>query len=668
VRLGYVEILQESVSISATERLDRLKLGAVAIASALLYLPALSNGFVFDDQQMIVFNRSIRSWSFLWESFVRELWWFLDPNHPYSNYYRPLQDVWLGLNYKLFGLNTVGWHAALIILQSIAVCLVFAIASRIAADSWVALGAALLFAALPVHAQAVAWPSAVPIPLSAVFELGAFYLIVGRTTNLSKRALAALLYAGALLTHESAVVFPALLFLYAFLLEPSAMTELDLWTRQRIRRSVLLAAPFIVEAAAYLAVRYLILGFISRPSPVNHMTAAQELLTIPHALAIYAMLLAFPWLAGPAHRLLNVTSPLSLDVYVPLLALTGLGLVFLWAIRKHPHRRLYLFCAMWMIVAVAPVLNLRALFEQAEIQDRYLYMSSVGACVLVADLVVRMVRKSIGARRWAWAAGVMAAAFAVIVLNAATLWRVERFWHDDLSLFSRSIQEFPQAAAWHDNLGVALWHQGHLQWAEREFKRALALKADDWSALLNLGQIHAAMGRTDEGAREMAQGVRLQPNPAPDTYILLAQMYDLTGEHDKAKEMFARAAKLPGGAEAIALSEVQLKLARREDPAGSEATLRRLLPYYGDDPRIWTLLGAALAQQNRPEQALGAFQHALAADLPDPAVHFYAAQMLHRLGRDDEAMGQCKKALEVSPKYSQAQGLIGEIKAKLDRH
>ena len=56
---------------------------------------------------MIIVNRYIGDWSFLWKAFVNDSWWSGPADLPQSHYYRPLQDVWLGLNYQVFGLNPI---------------------------------------------------------------------------------------------------------------------------------------------------------------------------------------------------------------------------------------------------------------------------------------------------------------------------------------------------------------------------------------------------------------------------------------------------------------------------------------------------------------------------------------------------------------------------------
>ncbi|HVN63871.1 MAG TPA: hypothetical protein VMT58_04495, partial [Candidatus Binataceae bacterium] len=201
----------------------RVGVGLVAVlaVTAIAYFRALGNEFVGDDWDLIVNNGYLGNWSFIWTSMVNDVLWFHDPRHtPYSLYYRPMHDIWLAINFHLFKFNPIGWHAATVALYLIVVWLVFRVAARISGDNWTGLLAAALFGLMPIHAQAVAWPAAVCQPLVAAFELGAFELYLrwnGESHRTRDLAISLGLYAAALLTYESAVVFPLLIGVYAAL-------------------------------------------------------------------------------------------------------------------------------------------------------------------------------------------------------------------------------------------------------------------------------------------------------------------------------------------------------------------------------------------------------------------------------------------------------------------
>ena len=126
---------------------DAAILAGILAVTVGIYLPSLRNGWVFDDWHEFVENKLIHSWSFVWNSFRYDSWWFLAPNQlPQSAYYRPLQNVWFGLNVMLFGNHPAAWHLEKIVLQLIGVALCFRLTQLLTGDSSIALLAAALFA------------------------------------------------------------------------------------------------------------------------------------------------------------------------------------------------------------------------------------------------------------------------------------------------------------------------------------------------------------------------------------------------------------------------------------------------------------------------------------------------------------------------------------------
>lgn len=153
-------------------------LAAVLIVTALASLRCLGNNFVSDDESYILTNHYIGQWSFAWKAFYLDAAWFRNPQAHVTVFYRPVWLEWYWLNYWLFGANPVGWHVTQILLYLVAVWLVYKIAERLTGEFESALVAAALFGLLPVHADSLAWPSGVDLPLVGTLELAAFYQFV----------------------------------------------------------------------------------------------------------------------------------------------------------------------------------------------------------------------------------------------------------------------------------------------------------------------------------------------------------------------------------------------------------------------------------------------------------------------------------------------------------
>lgn len=594
-------------------------IAALAVALA-VYLRCVGNAFVYDDNEMIVINRYIGDFAMVWRSFGNDSWWFRNPfKLPQSAYYRPLQDVWLAANFHLFGYAPAGWHLAIVAIHLVAVWLVFRIARELTDSRWTPIIAATLFGVLPVHAQAVVWPTAIPLPMSAAFELAAFLYFIRREPR--SKLLAPIFYAMALLSHESAVVFPLIIVAYGILLarDEQETAAAAPWRERAIRAGVA-AMPFFAEVAIYLALRFYVLGFISRLNVTNPMTRAQEWLTLPSVMGTYAMLLVAPWRAGPVHPIDIVSVASSREFYLPLLALAGLIGSIAVALWNDRRRMLYLFCAAWIAISVIPVLNLRAFSPLALVEDRYVYMASAAWCIALAELAVSFLAgiEPSGRLLAATTAG-------VTLLFAIVLFHVESFWHDEVALFSTCVEDAPRSSLCHDRLGLALKQRGDAKGAEREFAISREIAPDDGVTLYNLGLVHAQTGRIQQAADEMKRALAMLPDAPAGTWVEYAKVADSIGKPQERDAALLHAEKLPGGAGIAALGRAQVMI-MHQDYAAAESVLRGAIARDPRDPDEWTLLGLSLLRQGRNEEALAAYRHSLALR-PDATLQKIVARM-----------------------------------------
>jgi Flp pilus assembly protein TadD len=582
----------------------------LAIALTLLtYLRCVGNQFVFDDIDMVVKNAFISRWSMIWKSFVSDSWWFIDPlNLPHSAYYRPLQDVWLSLNYHLFGFAPAGWHLSLVALHLVVVWLVFEVARDLSGSRWTPVVAATLFGLMPVHAQAVVWPTAVPLPMSAAFELLALLCFTRSEHPIDRNGwLSIFFYILALLSHESAAAFPMIIVAYEIILAPERDPQLrGASFRDASVRAAFRSWPFFVLLAAYLFARYAVLGssvFGARREIMIPMTWIQLLLTLPKVLAVYLEMLLIPWKAGPAHPMevvLGITSP---KFYLPFLLLAGVALFAVALLRNSPHRRLYLFCAVWIGLALLPTLNIRIL----QVEDRYLYMSSIAWCLMVADLAVSGFEAASLPITLVTTVGA-----AVVILEATFLFHIEKFWHDNFVLFSECTRLSPDAWYYHDHLADELSVRNDFEGAKREYLTSLRIKPNDVIALLNLASVRGNLGETADAVKDLRHAFDLMPayKGAPSTYVGLATTAYLLGAKDLRDAALKRALDLRGGADAVDIGRAEMML-NDGDVYGAQDRLQSALARSPDNIQAWALLGAALAREGKTSAAINAYKQVL---------------------------------------------------------
>lgn len=737
-------------------------LAGILALTALIYLRCLGNAFIYDDLWMIRLNPYLTRWSFLWHSMTRDSWWFKDPNHlPQSSYYRPLPNVWSGLNYQLFGFHPAGWHAAMIALHLLMVWLVYRTVLLLVSEESTALIAALLFAVLPIHAEAVVSASAVSQLLCAIFTLAAFYFFASRAAAPRRNWTLALLFAGcALLSHESAIVFPGLIAIYVFLLEapaaippkpdnsispdPSPLPSEELSAQpsaassdaassspsvvasdaarsqpavvssdavssepatvssgavtpepsaassdaassspsvvvseavsadpfvvsnqrvanelilSRIKRAAIAITPFVVETILYFGVRVLVLGSLAyRNGQQIYASPRVFLLTIPWDLLNYAELLLMPWRTGVAHNVSYV--PIST---APQFWLVVIGFALLAAgltLAPAGKRALYWFCALWFLLTLMPEFNLIFGFPFSFVQDRCLYLPSFAWCLFVADVVVTIAAVGGLLRRAAFVATTaIAAAYAIV------LFQVQTDWHDDLTFFRNCALRTPQAPLVHRGLGIALIERNHLPEAVHELTLAFQLDPRDSDALFDRGVVEAHLGDYPDAVRDMQRAIELQPRRPARAYVTLANYADAAGRTNLSEAALRVSASLAGGAKLAQLTRAQIAL-RHGDNQSANRILEDLSHKYPDDAEVWSDLGSVRVASKDYPGALAAYRR-LAVLAPDfSAAYFLTAQVLHSMGRDQEALANCRIALKLNPGDPATTALIAQIQPR----
>jgi len=323
------------------------------------------------------------------------------------------------------------------------------------------------------------------------------------------------------------------------------------------------------------------------------------------------------------------------------------------------------------------MMNLRGIHPDLLVCDRYLYLASVGWLMLVADWAVSIARRSGPARQI-----VTVGALALLAGYGVSLWHMQGFWHDDVVLFTRCIDTFPESAICHGRLGFTLKQRGDLDDAQVELKKAIAL--DELSSapeLYTLGQVDAKLGRTSLATSEIEtslsnmtgslghyHGAGQKTTPAPaNAYTLLAELYDEQGETAKSQTVLKFTESLPEGVEAVWMAQSRIDW-RHGDTASAEAILNDLVRRFPEDPKVWVMQGLAMKDQGRNQQAFTAFEHAISIDPYDPQPHLFLAQALHAEGRNQEALRQCRLALSSSPDDASVRALAAEIQREFGQN
>ena len=412
----------------------------ILAAAFLAFANTTFNGFAYDDTTQILKNDFIRSFTNLPRAMVTEAWFWRarldqDPGEsdkPTTPYYRPVFTVYLMACWALFRDSAFGWHVGNVVLHMLAVYLVFLLLERITSNAPLSGLAALLFALHPLRSESVAWISGLTDPLLAVCFVPSFYhYVLFREAGKRKHLYYALgLFVLAIFEKEPAVGMLPLLAGYEMLIINRGKS-----LKEIVRPAALYTGMFLAVSAFYFGMRYKALGFILQDSKYVKHTPSEVLLTIPIVICKYIGLLLWPVKLSIFHETPIVQTPLSVRFIAPVLALIALG----WLLRNVASSTPGRFGLLFFVANLIPVLNLGAFDASFLIQERYLYLPSIGFSLLLAMALSNP-------KAWEWIAfgsrrAVQAAAIIglCLVLGGKALSQ-NLVWKDDETLFNHGVE------------------------------------------------------------------------------------------------------------------------------------------------------------------------------------------------------------------------------------
>jgi Flp pilus assembly protein TadD len=554
----------------------------LAAVSALVYANSLSGQFVVDDPKQIVNNPALRSWGNVLRAFTTDVWAFQRAGAIAGDvpppYYRPLFTAYTTFGYHLFGLWPQGWHLLSVAVHAAATMLVYRLVKRVGDNTIAAVVTALLFAVHPAHVESVAWASGVPDPLAALFYIPALIWFVryrreggGKFLALSVGA-----YALALLCKETALVLPLVIVAW------DVARDNDSPLSRRLKRAALACVPYLAVAAAYLAARVAVLGAVGWTHPVMAgVSRSMLLLTAPLVLVSYAQHFVAPFYLSFQYGTPLVREMLDAHFLLPALLLAALGLL-LWVYRRRLTAEHVLALAL-VVAPLLPVLNLKALHPDYLVQDRYLYLPSIGLCWLAALAFARLAQR-VGTRAaWTLAAVILFAFGVSTVLQ-------NRVWAGPAELWGRAASYVPDSWSVHYNLGLAHASERRYAEAKAELSTAARLNPEVANVYNSLGLAEDALGNSQPAAENLRRALRIDPN--------------MTEAHNNLGAVLFRRGE-------YAAARVELEEALRREPANASAryNLARTLAASGDHAAAVPLYESVLAES--PNDSEARFQLAL---------------------------------------------------------
>lgn len=639
--------------------IDQVRPLVIAVLLALAtvpYLNTLLNGFVYDDHTQITNNPYLRDFHHLGEIFTTTVWSYMGAEGV-TNYYRPLMTLGYAACYRVFGPMAYGFHLVSLLLHAVVVLLVFAIVERVTSDRVWAFVAGALFAIHPVHTESVAWIAAVTDVELTVFALLTFYSFVslvgsppGKSRGMAARMTGMLAaFVLALFSKEQALMLPLLAMAYEYLCRAD---RLRTSAGQKLARY----GPFWFVAAAYLLWRVHFIGAFAPVHQMRSLTTKQIVLSALALIGGYAGKLLWPVRLCAFYVFHPHARVAGLPVLAGAAALGTLVLLFLVLGRSsEPGLRFAAFGIAWLVVTLAPVLNARWMAANV-FAERYLYLPSVGFCWAMGGVFSWLWRHT--AEQAGWRRALLAGSLILGALATLRIATRNREWRDDITLYTRTLQQSPDAYPILNNLGTVYWQDGRVADAEAVWRQALAVAPQSAIVLNNLGLAASRRKQYASAVDLFQRAIALKPE-FTDPHLNLGNAERALGQRAAAKAEFGRAITLsPLNDRAhLALGELLLDEDRPADALGEFQASLRAAP----TAAAYDDLGESVLRLKNTQAAEQAWRAALSLDRFDSRARFDLGGLYLEQGRRREALDEYRAGLLTDPRNADALAAVSAL-------
>lgn len=469
------------------------------------------------------------------------------------------------------------------------------------------------------------------------------------TVRLSLVALAT--YFFALLSKESAIVLPALIFFFDLIFNTHAKAN---GNSSRLFSayttiSTILRSPFFLGyigvSMVYLTIRFFILHNPHEKIVYPEGSFFINMITMTKVLGRYMTNIFLPINLNADYHVLYLKTPLKLSFVIPLFTLLSLAVA---AIRLR-KKRVRLFAIVWFFISILPVLNIIPLANI--MADRYLYLPILGFCLFLSTTLLHL-RISI---RYPLVVSLIVF-YVVVTVSRNTIWR------DEFSLWHRSSQSPLCSFTTYNNLGTQYNKKGYPDAALRYYEKALQ-KAKEVGFIqyatvyYNIGNAYEKKGLQNQAAAAYEKAIQMKPD-YQQAHNNLGKVYFTLGRYDDAIAEYNAALTIdPNFAYAYNnLGVLYNNLGRQEDAVAAYNKALSLDPRYGD---AYYNLGNVYEARREYDRALEAYQAALKIDPSQVYVHNNLGTIYDKKGRLEDAITEYKEAIRLNPAYPYSYNNLG---------
>jgi Flp pilus assembly protein TadD len=628
-------------------------LALIVLVVCFAYLPSLNGKFILDDDKLLTNNSLIKAPDGLYR-----FWCSTE-----SIDYWPISNSTLWIEWRMWGMNPMGYHVANLVLHIVAVLLIWLVLRKLSIPG--AYLAAMLFAVHPVNVESVAWIASRKNLLSMVFFLLSIFWYLKADMTAAEKALEK----DTAPIHHKLSLFPFpwyWLSLLAFVLAmlgkgsvailPLLLLGITWWQRKFTLWDLVRTAPFFLIGAVLAGIN---VWFQTHGTGAVVRTAGfvERLLGAGGAIWFYLYKALLPLDLSLVYPMWQIKVD-NLFWWLPLIAAVVVSAVLWW--NRSGWGRPFLFAWGFFCASLIPVMGFAdvGFMEQSLVADRYQYIPIIGVIALAAagwDLC---------RRRLQWPGQLAAIGLAVAMVGVLMFLTRQQsgLFSEPIALYQDALKKNPNSWMAHNNFGVALDGTGRGADERRHYREALRLKPNYPDAHNNLGAALIEAGRPEESIEHFQEALKLQPDYA-EAHNNLSVALIQTNRPDDAIKHCQEALRIePNYTEAYNnLGNALIQTGRAQEAMAYIRRALQLNPAYAD---AHCNLGIALEKLDQPQDAIVQLLEALRLRPAFPEAYAFLALSYAKINRPDAAEAAAQKALQLA----RSQGLTrlaGEVESWL---
>jgi tetratricopeptide (TPR) repeat protein len=510
------ETLQLPPAGLSRSTLKILLAAVITLLALILYAQTAGYGYTLDDGSVIVQNKLVQKGFGGLKEILATDYWYGYSDQLRGLQYRPASLFMFALEEGFFPGNTSVHHIVNVLLYALTCLLLFLLFCKIFKKHNLLLPfiSILLFTAHPLHTEVVSNIKSRDEILCFLFGLAAVCSILkyysGR--NILYLILGGLAVFLSITSKETGIAFVLLVPVVLYIARDTTPTFL-----------VVTTLTLVAAAGIYLIIRHFVVKDVSAidllvidNSLVAAQTNAEKLATAFYILLRYIGLLLVPHPLSYDYSFSQV-GIVSLADPKALMAIALYLTMGIFAILNLRKKNLYAFAILLYLLPLAPVSNI-FLKIGSTMAERFLYMPSLGFCVFVALVLVKLTRanlfeQGIFTSKIFFKKHVAALSILGVIGLLYSIKTVSRNrdWKDNIHLFGRDVHTSPNSARTHYNWGLSNVYDLYLKETDAGLKKEYL----------------------EEGKRELEISLQIYPEyfeaEKPLGYVLLKQ-----GAYDKA--------------------------------------------------------------------------------------------------------------------------------------